>query len=92
MKLFLQDSGDRSVGIQPNEMAIEINCIFSDGKEREFFREAAILFFKLTTYEFKLRCAIFDDECPLCLKLKTDCECDVVEAAEAKVQRDRCVD
>jgi hypothetical protein len=74
--LYIKDSGDRSVGIQPQEMEIKIYKGFIEEKdEREQFKKDACEFFKNIDFGFPIRYCYFSDECPECNTVLENLNC-----------------
>jgi hypothetical protein len=78
VKLFINDSGDESVGLWP----ISLELIFDDCaidtlvEFRENFRKDAVELFKNNFDPVGQITATFSDECCHCGKLKKNCKCE----------------
>jgi hypothetical protein len=70
--LYIEDTGDRSVGIGSESMSIDLSKYWIEDKEqREFFRKDAVELFKKYS-DMPVRYSFYSDECPECGSFLTE--------------------
>lgn len=81
MKVHINDSGDRSVGIWPTEITIEVNLVLPHTtKEREdmreeFYQAGFILGCNQSWGKKESISVTFEDECPDCHSILVEGKC-----------------
>lgn len=81
MKVHVETVGDRSVGINPTTVTIEVSWDNADTDERAYLKRQATEFARELTSE-RIRYCYLDDECP---------ECGSQKDTTGKCSNDRCV-
>ena len=70
MKIHISDQGDRSVGISPNEMTVDLNWVMQYEQDREELRKTFLEFARDVLDFCNGRIdVVFGDECPDCLSI-----------------------
>ncbi len=76
MKIHISDQGDRDVGINPNEMTIDLNWYIETKQDRKGLRKTFEDFARDVLDFCNGRIdVVFDDECPDCLTIMKDDKC-----------------
>ena len=81
MKVYISDRGDRSVGINPTEICIDINWVLpKESKQREemreeFYQAGLALGCEQSWGKKESINVTFEDECPDCLTILVDGKC-----------------